>query len=92
VSIPPSCDNEHEQRRRTTKAYRISRPALRAAQNMVEEQHLSRTEALTALRWAPRTTRDRLRRLAKVKPPTDGTVGVSDPTWALVLDLVDRDL
>jgi hypothetical protein len=94
VSIPPGYDNEHAARRRTAKAYRISRAALGAATFMMEneEWRFSRAKALMALRCATREERDLLRREAKVKPPSDGSLGVTDETWALVLELVARDL
>ena len=67
-------DNRHETKARHSKAYRIARVLLLGLD--VNPPHAPAD-------WvdAPRELRERVRVLAKVRRPSDGSVGVSDATW-----------
>jgi hypothetical protein len=94
--MPAAYDNEHAAARRTAKAYRLSRPALATARLMRED--FSHEEVLSTLASAPRELRERVRLMTgqseptRVRPPSDGSEGVSDETWAQVVSIVNRDL
>lgn len=79
---------------RSKKAWRLARSVL----PVVGSAGFSPDDARLALSEAPREFRERIRRLTgtdeetRVRPPSDGSLGATDETWAQVVENVVETL